>query len=304
MDFDTSKYRDVVESVKSLTTDKDSIKQKVQDMAGGILSEVGIRQLVEPGKQIIKNLLTKKAGLDEEAVNNLLEGKVGTAIKQQADALFKTKNVSVGGEGAEPENFRLSDVLDDKDLFTKYIKNDPEFKEIVDKYGYDDEAIEQTRNLLKDTLSPVEKNSIVQTESINDPEQLAPGYRVLADVSQREYKEPQGSEEEFNNLQNQHESDEQGYELKGQKTTEEGEELGTTGAEAGEGAETGEAVADTTDAALEATDAGLDAVAASTAEIPGVDIITGLAALAGGLATLFTGGEHKEPKLNPSYQFL
>lgn len=308
MDLDVSRYMEAVNSVKQISDNKDQALQEVKNLAGGILSEIGIKQLIEPSKKIIKNLLTKKAGMDEDAVDSLLEGDVSTAVKQQAESLLKTTNLNVGAEGAEPESISARSVLDDKDLFNKYAKNDPEFKDVIESNDLSDEDIETARQALKDTLSPEEVNNLPTIDTVSSYDELQPGYRVLADVeglgrsgrqnileNRQDYNSTELNENEYNNEVSQH--------------SQPSEDVEGTNAEAGgeselSGASEDVAAAATEDAALETTDAALDATAAATAEIPGLDIVTGIAALGAGLATLFTSDKHhSEPQTNPSYQF-
>lgn len=310
MDLDVSRYMEAVNSVKQISENKDQALQEVKNLAGGILSEIGIKQLIEPSKTMIKNLLTKKVGLDEDAVDSLLEGNVSTALKQQAESLLKTTNLNVGAEGAEPESIQARSVLDDKDLFNKYARNDPEFKKVIDDNGLNDEDIETARQALKDTLSPEEVNNLPTIDTVNSYDELQPGYRVLADVeglgrsgrpgqnvleNRKDYNPKELSENEFNNEVSKHNQPTENIEGTNAETGGEAELSGASEDVAGQA---------TVDTALEATDTALDGIAGATAEIPGVDIITGIVALGAGLATLFTSDKHhSEPQTNPSYQF-
>lgn len=74
----------------------------------------------------------------------------------------------------------------------------------------------------------------------------------------------------------------------------EGAEIGE---EATEGAEIGAEVGE--EAGITTANAIADTTAAATAEIPGLDIITGLVALGTGLATLFVGNKHHHDDTTP-----
>ncbi len=292
--------------------EKDQRRKEVGDLVSGALTAVGTEELTAVAKKSAKLLGKKvlsKAGVNAVDADDIVEGRAIPLVRRNVNRLLGNTSVdqprppTTGATRQTTKLYNYEDVVNDKDLFTNYVENEPTFKSLVDDMTNTPEErsrfIEESRQQLIDDPRSISSRPVFLTtdEPVANAEGLQPGYRVLADVDGRI---PHGTVPQ--NIYG------QPLDLSRQATVAESDadaatRAAQTATEAG-----GRAVEKTSEKVGEKVGKALTEGGEDVAEIPDVgEVLAPLLLLGGGVAALFHKKHNEEQppvQANPSQQFL
>jgi hypothetical protein len=300
-------------------TEKFARRKEIGDLTSGALTAVGTEELTSLAKKSAKAVgkrFLSKVGVNDQDADDVVNGRAIPLVRRNVNRLLRDTDDDTPPPPRPPAEiptrevtrvYSYEDVVNDKDLFTNHIENDPALKQLADDNSTNPAEranfIEEARqDLLENRANIPDQNLILTTrEPIANAEGLQPGYRVLADVD--------GRIPNANIARNIYG---QPLDMGRQATAAEADVDDAARAAQGVGDDAAQAAGRVAEreggrvartVARVATEGGEE-----TAEIPDIgEVVAPLLLLTGGIASLFHkkhNTDETEPMANPSSQFL
>jgi len=156
--------------------EKDQRRKEVGDLVSGALTAVGTEELTAVAKKSAKLLGKKvlsKAGVNAVDADDIVEGRAIPLVRRNVNRLLGNTSVdqprppTTGATRQTTKLYNYEDVVNDKDLFTNYVENEPTFKSLVDDMTNTPEErsrfIEESRQQLIDDPRSISSRPVFLT---------------------------------------------------------------------------------------------------------------------------------------------